>query len=206
MTLEMMKKLIFMLMAVVSISATAQMRYDNKTFKFSMLEPQSWIWANSDDLKLNLDKLEIDEDDLAKIVSDHKGSVLLQSFFKYDPQTHPGIIPAIQINVRERNNPDFDLFKEQIVKSSRNLQRVYTDYTFVEDVTETKISGIKSLYFISKFTMKTDSGSELRVRSRIYVIPMKDYYFQINMTDGLLSEDCSKEFDKLIKSIKVKRK
>lgn len=204
--LKMTKKLIFMLVAIVSISATAQMRYDNKTFKFSMLEPQSWIWANSDDLQLNLDKLEIDEDDLAKIVADHKGSVLLQSFFKYDPQTHPGIIPAIQINVRERNNPDFDLFKEQIIKSSRNLQRVYSDYTFVEDVTETKISGIKSLYFISKFTMKTDSGQELRVRSRIYVIPMKDYYFQINMTDGLLSEDCSKEFDKLIKSIKVKRK
>ena len=206
MKLKMMKKLLFILLAVVSVSATAQMRYENKTFKFSMLEPQDWIWANSDDLKQNLDKLEIDEDDLAKIVSDHKGSVLLQSFFKYDPQTHPGIIPAIQINVRERNNADFDLFKEQIVKSSRNLQRVYTDYTFDQDVTETKISGIKSLYFISKFTMKTDNGSEIRVRSRIYVIPMKDYYFQINMTDGVLSEDCSAEFEKLIKSIKIKKK
>ena len=200
-----MKKLFLIYALSFSAALSAQMRYENKAFKFSMLEPQGWIWANSDDLKQNLDKLEISEEDLAKIVHDHKGSVLLQSFFKYDPQTHPGIIPAIQINVREKNNPDFALFKESVIKSARNLQRVYTDYTFIEDVTETKIGGIKSLYFISKFTMKTDNGQEHRVRSRIYVIPMKDHYFQINMTDGILYEDCSKEFDRLIKTIKVKK-
>ena len=205
MKLEMMKKLLFIVLVTFAATASAQMRYENKSFKFSMLEPQGWIWANGDDLKHNLDKLDINEMDLAKIIHDHKGSVLLQSFFKYDPQTHPGVIPAIQINVREKNNPDFVLFKESVIKSARNLQRTYTDYTFIEDVTETKISGIKSLYFVSKFTMKTDTGQELRVRSRIYVIPMKDHYFQINMTDGILNDDCSKEFDKLIKSIKIKK-
>lgn len=200
-----MKKIFLIFILSLSAVVSAQMRYENKAFKFSMMEPQSWIWANNEDLKQNLDKLEISEEDLAKILSDHKGSVLLQSFFKYDPQTHPGLIPAIQINVREKNNTDFALFKESVIKSARNLQKVYKDYTFIEDVTETKISGIKSLYFISKFTMKTDNGQELRVRSRIYVIPVKDHYFQINMTDGILSEDCSAEFDKLIKSIKIKK-
>lgn len=202
----MMKKLLLLFALAFTATVSAQMRFENKTFGFSMAEPQGWIWANSDDLKINLEKLDIDEEDLKKILKDHKGSVLLQSFFKYDPQTHPGLIPAIQINVRERNNPDFDIFKEYVIKSARNLQKVYTDYTFVEDVTETKISGIRSLYFISKFTMKTDNGQELRVRSRIYVIPVKDYYFQINMTDGVLTDDCSDEYDQLIKSIKIKNK
>lgn len=200
-----MRKIIVIFALAFTATVSAQVRFESKAFGFSMTEPQGWIWANNDDLKLNLDKLDIAEENLKKIIKDHKGSVLLQSFFKYDPQTHPGLIPAIQINVRERNNPDFDIFKEYIIKSARNLQKVYKDYTFVEDVTETKISGIRSLYFISKFTMKTDNGQELRVRSRIYVIPVDDYYFQINMTDGVLTDDCSGEYDKLIKSVRIKK-
>lgn len=199
-----MRKLLVIFFLINALTATAQKRFESKGFNFSMLEPQGWIWANNDDLKQNLDKLDIAKDDLAKIMKDHKGSLLLQSFFKYDPQTYPGLIPAIQINVREKNNPDFALFKQSIINSARNLQKVYKDYNFIQDVTELKIGGVKSLYFISKFTMKTDSGQEFRVRSRIYVIPMNDYYFQINMTDGLLSDDCSKEFDALIRSVRVK--
>lgn len=194
------------LMLLFTLSVSAQRRFENKTFGFTMNEPLGWVWGNNTDLARNLEKLDIDEDKLKKIVEEHKGSVLILSLFKYDPQTYKGLIPAIQINVRERNNEDFESFKSDVVRSARNFNGLYDDFEFLEEPQEVKISHIKSISFVTKFSMPTDNGQLHRVRSRIYVIPWKHYYFQINMTDDLMGEDCTLEFLKLIKSIKINRK
>lgn len=201
-----MKQLILTVLLFNITTTFAQRRFDNKTFGFSMQEPMGWIWGNEDDLSRNLDKLDIDEEKLLKIIKEHEGSVLILSVYKYDPQTHKGLVPAIQINVRERNNEDFDTFKSDIIRSARSFDGLYDDFEFIEEPTNVKISHIKSIYFVTKFTMHTENGQTHRVRSRIYVIPWKHYYFQINMTDDLMGEDCSNEFLRLIKTIKIKRK
>ena len=191
---------------LVTLCISAQRRFENNTFGFTMNEPPGWVWGNNTDLARNLEKLDIDEERLKKIVEEHKGSILILSLFKYDPQTYKGLIPAIQINVRERNNEDFDAFKSSVIQSARSFHSLYDDFEFIEEPTDIKISHIKSIYFVTKFSMPTDNGQLHRVRSRIYVIPWKHYYFQINMTDDLMGEDCSTEYLKLIKSIKINRK
>ncbi len=201
-----MKQLIIAFLLLNIATSFAQRRFENKTFGFSMQEPMGWIWGNEDDLARNLDKLDIDEEKLLKIIKEHEGSVLILSVYKYDPQTHKGLVPAIQINVRERNNEDFGAFKSDIIRSARSFDGLYDDFEFIEEPTNVKISHIKSIYFVTKFTMHTENGQTHRVRSRIYVIPWKHYYFQINMTDDLMGEDCSNEFLRLIKTIKIKRK
>lgn len=195
-----------LLFIILFTSLYAQRRFENKTFGFSMQEPEGWVWGNNTDLAHNLEKLDIDEEKLKKIIEEHKGSILILSLFKYDPQTYKGLVPAIQINVRERKNEDFDTFKSDVIRSARSFHGLYDDFEFVEEPYELKISHIKSIAFTTKFTMNTDNGQQYRVRSRIYVIPWKHYYFQINMTDDLMGEDCSLEYLKLIKSIKINRK
>ncbi|QYJ67664.1 hypothetical protein [Flavobacterium litorale] len=202
----MMKKIIIALVLLGTITTFGQRRFENKTFGFSMEEPMGWIWGNNDDLARNLEQLDIDEEKLLKIIKEHEGSVLILSLYKYDPLTYRGLVPAIQINVRERNNEDFNTFKSDIIKSARSFNGLYDDFEFIEEPKNVKISHIKSIFFATKFTMRTDNGLTHRVRSRIYVIPWKHYYFQINMTDDLMGEDCSREFLKLIKTIKIKRK
>ena len=51
--------------------------------------------------------------------------------------------------------------------------------------------------------MTGQDGGDLKVRSRTYAIPYKDYFFQINFTDSKEVEDCSKEFDGILKTIKI---
>ena len=51
--------------------------------------------------------------------------------------------------------------------------------------------------------MKSQNGNELKVRSRTYAIPYKNYFFQVNFTDGQIGEDCNKEFEELVKTIKI---
>ncbi|MEL1242872.1 hypothetical protein AAEO56_01250 [Flavobacterium sp. DGU11] len=199
-----MKTILLIGLSLFFISAKAQKtRYENTSYGFSMDEPVGWIWANNDDLKQNLHKLDLDNSKLLKIISDHKGSLLLMSFYKYDPMTHGGLIPAIQVNVREKKNKDFEVFKSYVIKSANSFKELHPDYEYIDEPQEIKINKVKSIYFSGKFTMKTQAGLEYRVRSKTYVIPHNDFYFQLTFTDGVVNEDNSKEFDALIKSIKI---
>lgn len=201
-----MKKLLPLLLFLFCVSLFAQTkRYENTEYGFSMDEPDNWIWANNEDLKQNLGKLDLDNAKLLKIIQDHKGSLLLLSSYKYDPMAKAGLIPAIQVNVREKRNKDFEVFKSYIVKSAQNLKSLYSDYEFIDEPQDVKVNRVKSIYFSGKFSMKTQMGETYRVRSRTYVIPHGDFYFQIVMTDGVVTEDCSKLFEELIESIKIKK-
>jgi hypothetical protein len=140
---------------------------------------------------------------LQKILRTNRGSILLSSFYKYDPKTHPGLIPTIQINVRLKPDVDFEQFKILMIQSAKGFSTVFSDFVYIIEPVEIEISGVKSVYFVGKFTMKTQNGQEMKVRSRTYAIPNKNYFYHLNFTDGQTGEDCNEEFDALIQSIKV---
>lgn len=198
-----MKQLLQISLLFICTITIAQNRFENKAYGFSISEPDGWLWGNNADLDQNRDKLKLDDKALLKIINDHKGSLLLLSMYKYDPQTHIGLIPALQVNVREKRNKEFSVFKSYIVKSAHSFKELYPDYEYIDTPQETTINGIKSLYFSGKFTMKTQAGQQYRVRNRIYVIPHGSYYFQLTFTDGIVSEDCTKEFEALVNSIQI---
>ncbi len=201
-----MNRILTVIALIFALSINAQQRYENKAFGYSMQEPKGWIFANTADQEANLMKLDLTDQQLTEILERHKGSVHIQSFYKYDPQTHHGLVPAIQINVREKKNEDYDRFKTYIIASAFKFKDIYPDYEFIDEPREVKASHIKSIYFSGKFTMKTQTGQEYRVRSRVYVIPYKHYYFQITFTDSMLEDDCTMEFDRLVKTIKISKK
>lgn len=200
-----MKKTLLVYLLLISNLIFSQERFENRTFGFSMDTPESWVMGDNNVLAKNLDLLEIDDEKLQKIIEQHEGSVLLLSLYKYNPLTYKGLIPAIQINVREKNNDDFDKFLADITRSAKQFEDLYEDFDFIEKPKKVKVAKTKSVCFTIKFTMKTQNGEKHRVRSTIYVIPWKHYYFQINFTDDLLGEDLSKMYTKLVKSIRIKK-
>lgn len=199
-----MKKILFLLILITSqISIYGQKTFVNKAYDFQIQEPEKWIEANNSELLKNLEKFELDEENLSKLISNNKGSLLLTSFYKYNPKTHAGLIPTIQINIRLKGGSDFEQFKSVITESSKSFKKYFEDFTCIIEPNVLEISGIKSVYFVGKFTMKTQNGQKMKVRSRTYAIPYKNYFFQLNFTDGQTGEDCNEEFDKLVKTIKI---
>jgi hypothetical protein len=180
-----------------------QKKFVNKEYGFQIDEPKTWIEASNKELLKNLEKFEVTEENLSKIISNNKGSILLTSFYKYDPKNHAGLIPTIQINVRNKGVGDFESFKNVIIESAKGFKKYFADFEYIKEPTEIEVSGIKCVYFIGKFTMKTQSGEEMKIRSRTYAIPYKNYFFQVNFTDGQIDENCNEEFDKLISTIKI---
>jgi hypothetical protein len=183
-----------------------QKKFVNKEYEFEIQEPENWIEASNKVLLKNLEKFEVNEENLNKLIADNKGSVLLTSFYKYDPKTHAGIIPTIQINVRSKGKSNFEQFKSAMAQSANGFKKYFEDFEFIQEITEIEISGIKCVYFIGKFTMKTQNGQVMKVRSRTYAIPYKNYFFQLNFTDGQIGEDCTEEFDNIVKTINIGEK
>ncbi len=181
----------------------SQEKFYNTHYGFSIDKPTNWIEADNKELLNNLDKFEITEENLTKFINDHKGSVLLASFYKYNPKTHAGLIPTIQVNVRVNGSKNFDEFKGVMIQSANSFKNYFEDFDFEITPTVIDVYGIKTIYFVGKFTMQMQNGGLIKVRSRTYAIPYDSYFFQLNFTDGQDTEDNSELFDTLIKTIKI---
>lgn len=200
-----MKKILICISCLIIIvyPSYAQEIFTNSQYGISIQTPTNWITADNKDLIKNLDKYDLSDESLTSIIKNNKGSLLLSAFYKYDVKAHPGLIPTIQINVRTLGNVDFKTFKEMTIQSTEAFKKYFEDFEFEEKPHEIEISGIKSMAFIGKFTMKSSYGQEIKVRSRTIAIPYKNYFFQLNFTDGQFEEDSSALFEELIKTIKI---
>ena len=183
--------------------AKGQDKIENVQYGFSMQAPPDWIESNNEELLKNLGKLELSDEELTKFLKDHKGSVLLGSFYKYDPATHAGLIPTIQVNVRANPSENFDAFTNLIELSANSMEKYFKAFDFLEEPKAIEISGKQSIYFVCKFNLPTQSGELMKVKSRTYAIPYGKYFFQLNFTDAQSGEDNSKLFDQLIKTVVV---
>lgn len=197
------KFLLVFVLILASINVSfAQDIFENKEFGFSINHPANWIETNKSEILKNLENIYTDDEKLVQIINESKGSLLLNSFYKYNPKTHAGLIPTVQINVRANPAPESQFFN-MMAQSAKGFKNYFEDFEFIEEPKEIEISGIKSVSFVGKFTMKTQNGQSLKVRSRTYAIPNGKYFFQVNFTDGQIDEDASLEFDALVKTIKI---
>lgn len=168
-----------------------------------MREPENWIVTTNEELKNNLELFDITDEKLSEMAKASKGSILLTAYYKYEISKKQGLIPKIQVDIRPKNTKDFQQFKTSLTRSAESFKKYFEDYEFIQEPKEIIISKVKSVFFIGKFTLKTQDGQEIKVRTRVYAIPYKNYFFQVNLVDGQIEEDNSKLFDELINTIKI---
>ena len=201
-----MKKLIFLVVILnlfLITTGSAQEIFKEEKYGFSIEKPSDWIEAANMDLLDNLSKFELDDEKLAKFVKDHNGSVLLTSFYKYNPKIHAGLIPTIQVNVRLNGTRNFEEFKNLITQSANSFKQYFDDFKFESEPEVIEIDGVKSVYFVGSFSMETQKGEVMKVRSRTYAIPHGKYFFQLNFTDGKEKENNAELFDRLIQTVRI---
>lgn len=172
-------------------------------FAFSMRQPKGWFQIKKDGLSKNLEKFDFTQAELDRMLKDQNTSVLVAAFTKYDPKTTPGVIPTIQIAVRPNTTKDFRTFKAALIRSIENLRKQFDEFELIGEPAEVEIGGIRSLLMHASFVMKAADGRVFKVRSRTYSIPRTGSFFQLNFTDSPEVEDCTAEFDALIKTVKI---
>lgn len=195
----------FFLLLISSVSIHGQKIFESKRFNFSMQEPENWVTQSEKGALANIEDFVIDEEKLKEMLEIKKQVLLLASFTKYDGKTNFGLNPKIEIVVSARRTKTYNQFRDSAINNAKKTKEYFEDFQFIDEPTEVLISGIKSVYFKGKYTLKTKSNSELRVRLRVYFIPYKSYMIQASFIDGQIEEDCTGLFDTLVESIKIKQ-
>jgi hypothetical protein len=194
-------KIIKKLTLFAAILISTSFRQSSDELKFSMTAPKNWKKTTNTEIFDNIEKFKLTPTQLEKYITDHKGSVLFVSYSKYDPAKHSGLIPTIQVNIRNNPTKTFDNFFQSMTKSSESIKTYFKDFEYIDKPQKIKVGNKDAFYFSSKFTMSTSSQT-IKPRSRTYAIPNGNKFFQVNFTDGD-NEDCSKLFDSLVKSIQI---
>jgi hypothetical protein len=203
-----MKKSSFLLIIITffySINVIAQKVFKDERYGFSMDEPKDWYVGDKKVLTQNLDKYELNEADLAKLIKDNKGSLLLSTFYKYDPKEFAGIIPTIQINVRQNPTQNFEQFNASISKSAESFKAIFPDFTLTVQPQVKEVNGIKSNYFVGNYTLVAKQGGAKKINVRCLAIPSASYFFQLTFIDELGDKANAELFDQLVNSIKITR-
>lgn len=172
---------------------------------FSIQIPYQWQAADKGFLDANVKKLDVSDEALDKLLKSSNNSVVVMAFIKYDPTTREGVIPTIQVRMLPNPIGDFPTFMAAFVRSMSPAKVPFEDYQFIGEPREVSVSGYRAVLVTSKYILRTQDGQTLEVRSRIYAIPYGKQFFQVTFMDNPKVEDCSQEYDVLVKSMAVGR-
>lgn len=199
-----MKNILQLLLLLCSINGIGQTFFENKQFGVSMQNPTDWNMADNKDFLKSIENIDFSKDDVSALIKASKGSLLLVAFNKYEIGKHLGLIPTIKISARLNPTQNFAEFKMWDAQSTEGIKKHVPDFENIIESKEIEISGLKGIENYHKFSMKTKEGTILKIKSRSYIIPVGKYYLTFAFIDGQETDDCSAEFEELIKTIKIK--
>ena len=177
---------------------------NDKIEGFSIPLPEDWIDRSDLNIKDNLSKFEMEEEQLSKMIKSHNGSIPIAIYVKYDPSTHGGVIPTIQVNLRPNGTKSMKSFKAEMEKSIIAMSNYMSKFKIIQELEEVVVDGVKGLRFISQFDMMGTTGEDMTIRSWSYAIPVGNYFYQINFSDTE-TDNCAILYNQLISEVKFRK-
>lgn len=194
-----MRKILALILLLITGTAFAQKKYENKTFGFYIEVPQTWWEDNRNGFPRDAQLSDVEK---AKILADSR-SVFLTLFYDRETIKEGGnYTPKMQFNVAGNYEKGYDVLLKSTIANAEKLKTFQPDFKMVKAPGEITVSGIKSVYYIATYSMMVN-GKNTIIRTHTYIIPYKNYIFHLNFTDEQGGTDRSKEFEEAIKSIKI---
>lgn len=169
-----------------------------------MQKPKDWNTAENIDFLKSTENIDFSSEELSKIIKASKSSTLLVAFYKYEIEKHFGFIPTIKINASINPTKSFTEFKIWNKKSSEGIKNYVENFEYIIEPKEIILSGKKGIFSSAKYSLKMRTGEIMNIKSLNYLIPIGKYYLTFSFLDGQENDDCSAEFNQLIKTIFIK--
>lgn len=195
-----MKKILPVLLLLCTITtAFAQKTYTNKGFGFFIEIPKTWWEDNRNGFPPDTP---LGDSERSKMLADSQ-SVFLTLFYDRETVKEGGnYIPKMNFSVAGYYEKGIDALKKATIANAEKLKKFQPDFIFIQKPKEMTIGGIKSMYYVAKYSMLVN-GKTAMIRTHTYIIPYKNYIFHLNFTDEIGGNDRAKEFEAAIKSIKI---
>ncbi|MES2485076.1 MAG: hypothetical protein V4581_03905 [Bacteroidota bacterium] len=180
---------------------SCQKREETRALNFSIAAPENWIKIESES---EIYKSLYKENGKAKLEESrkiNKNFRILNFFLKYENSKHIGPNPTIQVQVLDNGDKNFNDFYATTLNKIAWFEENLEGFELTMKPNKVKIYGVDAVSF-SIIHLQLIDNVKIKVKSIVYMIPDKHTLIQITFND-FENDNCSKEFKKAIKSIRL---
>ena len=177
-------------------------RFENPTVGISLARPAGWHTTSVDEFAAAHQGVRVADKELQEALERHD-SIPLFVFTKYG-EGHEGLNPTVQVTLRPLGAFAGDQPEDIMRTVVARFPQAFPDFTFVEGVSLTEISGLKAARMKGKYTLSTADGQSFKVLSRMWLVPRGAFVFSIAMNGTQQGSDTAEqEFNAVLESIKI---
>lgn len=194
------KYLSFVIVFVLSSPLFAQKSLELKQFGFSMNEPENWFKNQNDEVWKNINRFDLTEQEREAMFKSLNSASNFIAYYKYDPLQTRGIIPTVNVTVRNTKVTTQDKFGLYLVKVNEHMKGVVQN--LVASTPEIiKIGNLTAWLIQSSYDWKDPTGKEVRLNNKTVYLYRDTYYISLALVEEIGKENNNAVFDEILSSI-----
>ncbi len=176
--------------------------YYSVTAGFSMTKPSAWNFASAERVAENRAQVRLNDERLAEMMRNNANAPLVVAMKHQEP--YPDLNPSAQVMIRPLGQlKDVPPTKVMELAMSQ-VQQAMADFTYVEPIQQTTVSGLPAARMVAQYTVETTEGVAFATTSRMWIVPRGAFMFMISMSGPQEGPDvCEADFERILASIKI---
>ena len=177
--------------------------YENKEVGIYIEKPSKWYFASQQSTVDNRSMYRLKDEEFQKKYFNNAKAPLVVIIKSEDPTEVKGVIPTTQVLMVL--SPDKSITSEQVLDISiQTFQSNVPSFRYIENITPMKISGLDGARAIFSYSMDTNLGYKIDVKTRTYIAKRGKYFINVSQAGPLEGDDVSDvEFKKIIDSLRI---
>ena len=179
-------------------------RFKNPGAGITVIRPAGWHTVTIQRIEENGKNVRIPDEQLQEVIQKYASAPLF-AFTKH-PEPHDDMNPSIQVGFRPLGSIAGRLPTEILTAAVKFIENSFNNFTFVDEVQETTVSGMPAAYMSATYRLPTESGVTYDVLSRMWIVPRGSFMFMIGMGGPESGPEASEEeFTEFMKSIVIEK-
>ena len=167
---------------------------------FSITKPMAWKYLSPEMAVAARQSVKLDDQELEKMLKENPNAPLVVLTRYQEP--YPTLNPSVSVNMTPMPVQGISPKDFLNLMLTEGVQKMFPDMTFVDDVQDSNIDGIKGAYTKVKYTMVA-GDLKFPTTTRMWLVPRGKVMFTVGMSGPQEGPDASEEsFQEILKSIK----
>ena len=176
--------------------------FESSEAGFKLTKPAEWQFLPAHTVAQNLALPRMRDKELEKVIRS-RPSIPFLVVARF-PEPYEGLNPSVQVSLKTQGELLGQGASALLQHVVERLKGTFSDFAFVEEVTETTVDSLPAARMIAKYTVIDSQGKDLKALARMWIVPRGDYMLTISMygpQDG--PNTSQKEFQQIFQSIKL---
>jgi hypothetical protein len=177
--------------------------FENKEVGVYIEKPSGWHFISKQSAIDNRSNVRLKDEDFQRKYVDSATAPLVAINKYEDPASREGISPTVQVLITP--SPSQNMTSEQALDMSIQVfKNNALSFNYNENISPLIISGLNGAKTVFTYSLDTNLGYKINVKTRTYVAKRGNYFIVLSMAGPTYGRDLSEnEFQEIFKSLKI---